>query len=123
VSAQRRLSFGIDRVPALNSAQANDTTLITATVLDVQPVPKGRLLALASVELVLDGVPLVLYGVQVIRLKHPLTGKEATGVELPRYRAPDGSWRQAVELPPELRRPLGDAVLEQCCLIGDCPWG
>ncbi|WP_191057985.1 hypothetical protein [Geminicoccus harenae] len=103
---------------ALGNLQVNDTTLITATVLDVQPMPKGRLLALASVELVLDGVPLVLHGVQVIRLKHPVTGEEATGVDLPRYRAPDGSWRQAVELPPELRRPLGDAVLEQCCALG-----
>ena len=77
----------------LGSAQANGTTLITATVLQVQPVAKGKLLALASVELVLEGVPLVLHGVQVNRTRHPVTGEEATGVDLPRYRATDGIWR------------------------------
>ncbi len=95
-----------------------ETALITATVLAVEPVGKGRLLALASVELVLDGVAFVLHGVQVVRLKHPVSGQEATGVDLPRYRAPDGQWRAAIALPPELRRPLGDAVLEQCCVLG-----
>jgi stage V sporulation protein G len=84
----------------------------------VQPVGQGRLLALASVELVIEGITLVLHGVQVVRLKHPVTGQEATGVDLPRYRAPDGTWRPAIDLPPELRKPLGDAVLAHCCELG-----
>lgn len=95
-----------------------NTSLITATVLDVTPIGKGRILALASVELMVDGIAFTLHGVQVVRLKHPGTGHEATGVDLPRYRGPDDAWRQAAELPEELRKPLGDAVFERCCELG-----
>jgi hypothetical protein len=60
----------------------------------------------------------VLHGLQVLRLRHPETGEEATGVDLPRYRAPDGAWQRALELPDELQRPIGDAILERCCELG-----
>jgi hypothetical protein len=54
----------------------------------------------------------------VIRTRDATTGKDALGVDLPRYRDPTGSWRPALELPDELRKPLGDAVLERCCELG-----
>ena len=97
----------------------DDTAVVAATVIDIRPITgKGRILALASVELLLDGVAFVIHGVQVVRTKHPVTGQEATGVDLPRYRAADGSWQQAITLPEALRRPLGEAVLEECCRRG-----
>ena len=97
----------------------DDRALIQATVIDIQPINgKGRVLALASVELLLDGVAFTIHGVQVVGTKHPVTGQEATGVDLPRYRTVDGSWKQAIDLPEELRQPLGDTVLEQCCEMG-----
>jgi stage V sporulation protein G len=95
-----------------------DTATVEATVLEVRRVGKGRLTAFASVELTLDGVSFVVHGIQVLRMKHPGTGEEASGVALPCYRAPDGTWRPAIDLPPELREPIGDAVLERCCALG-----
>ena len=92
--------------------------IVEAVVVAVQPVGKGRLLALASVELALDGVRFVVHGIQVLQLRHPGTGEPATGVDLPRYRTPDGAWRPALELPAELHTPIGDAVLERCCELG-----
>ena len=77
-----------------------------------------RMLALASAEIAVAGVAFVLHGIQVIRSKDPTTGAEATGVDVPRYRAPDGTWRQAVELPPELHKPLAHAILDECCELG-----
>ena len=95
-----------------------DTTTVEATVLEVQPVGKGKLIALASVELMLDGVSFVVHGVQVLQVRHPETGAVASGVALPCYRAPDGSWKPAIDLPPELREPIGAAVLDRCCDLG-----
>jgi hypothetical protein len=96
----------------------NDVARVEVTVLRVQPVGKGRLLALASVELSIDGVALTLHGLQVLQLRHPGTGEPATGVDLPRYRTPDGRWQPALELPEELHAPIGKAVLACCCELG-----
>ena len=52
-----------------------ETTTVEVTVLDIAPIGKGRVLALASIELTLDGVAFVLHGVEVIRTRHPLTEK------------------------------------------------
>ena len=96
-----------------------DTTTVHVRVLAVTPVTgKSRLLALASAEIVVAGVAFTLHGIQVIRTNDPTTGAEATGVDVPRYRASDGAWRQAVELPPELHKPLAHAVLDECCDLG-----
>lgn len=54
----------------------------------------------------------------VVQMKDPSTGAGATGVDVARYRAPDGTWRPTVELPPELHKPLAHAILEECCGIG-----
>ena len=95
-----------------------DAALVTVTVLDVRAVQKGQIIALAAVEIELDGVAFALNGLQVIRTRDPSSGREATGVALPRYRAPDGQWRPAVDLPDELSDPITTAVLEHCCDIG-----
>lgn len=94
-----------------------DAALVTVTVL-VQAVQKGQIIALAAVEIELDGVAFALNGLQVIRTRDASSGREATGVALPRYRAPDGQWRPAVDLPDELSQPITTAILEHCCDIG-----
>ena len=99
-------------------ADMDRTATVEITVLGVRPVGKGRLLALASVELALEGVLFVLHGLQVLQIRDAITGAPATGVDLPRYRLPDGSWQVAIKLPPELERPIGDAVLARCCELG-----
>jgi stage V sporulation protein G len=94
-----------------------DTSLVEVTVGDIRVIRQGRVVALASAELTVDGVSFALHGMQVIRTRDA-TGKDALGVDLPRYRDPTGAWRPALELPDELRKPLGDAVLERCCELG-----
>ncbi len=82
------------------------TTTATISVLDVYPVNGHRdLLALADVELLLDGVPIVLHGVQV------RADANRTEIALPKYRCTNGSWRAAVSLPEEVRGVMGDAVI------------
>ena len=61
----------------------SDTALVQCGVLDVHPVNKGRLLALASVEIDIEGV-------QVVRVPANRERPEMTGVDLPRYRGGDG---------------------------------
>lgn len=96
-----------------------DTAAVSVHVLSVQPVKaKGKLLALASVEIDVEGITFILHGVQVVRSKDPKTGAEAVGVDLPRYRSSDGSWQQALTLPPELRKPIAHAVLDECSAVG-----
>ncbi|CAA7620434.1 conserved hypothetical protein [Candidatus Terasakiella magnetica] len=82
-----------------------ETSTATISVIQVTAINAGRVLALADVELVLDGVPLVIHGVQV------RADASKTEITLPNYRAPDGSWRAAVTLPDEIRGPMGDAVI------------
>ncbi|TAN59632.1 MAG: hypothetical protein EPN20_14770, partial [Magnetospirillum sp.] len=73
-----------------------DSVPVTVTVLDMQPVHRGRLLALATVEVEIEGVVFVINGVQLTRITNP---KEGTAVDLPRYRDAAGEWRQAITLP------------------------
>lgn len=54
----------------------------------------------------------------MLRLRDPETGVEFSGVALPYYRARDGSWQPAIDLPPELCEPIGTAVLDRCCELG-----
>lgn len=60
-----------------------------------------KLIALASVELVIAGVSLTLHGLQVQRGQQ--AGAEATAVTLPRYRSAAGDWRSAVTLPDDTK--------------------
>lgn len=96
-----------------------ETTTVHVRVLAVTPVAgKGKLLALASAEIVVAGVAFTLHGIQVRQMKDLDTNAEGTGVDVPRYRVPDGTWLQAVELPPELHKPLAHAILDECCELG-----
>lgn len=84
----------------------SETTQALVTVLSLVPVSGGgKLLALADVEVVIDGIQIVVHGVQV---RGDGAGTEVT---LPRYRAADGTWRAAVSLPEELKGSMGDVVL------------
>ena len=93
-------------------AAAMETSTATISVLQVTAIHAGRVLALADVELILDGVSLVIHGVQV------RADASKTEITLPNYRAPDGSWRTAVTLPDEVRGPMGDAVIAAAMEIG-----
>ncbi|MDX3911009.1 MAG: hypothetical protein QHC67_14490 [Sphingobium sp.] len=81
--------------------------LVTITVLNAQPASGKALYALVDVELLIEGVEVVIYGVQARRV--PDGG---TSIHLPTFKAADGTWQPAIKLPSELRGPLGDIVLE-----------
>lgn len=95
-----------------------ETALVRCTVREIHPVSAGRLLALATVEVEIEGVVLVVEGVQVLRFPATRDEPERTGVDLPRYRDRHGVWRPALKVPEEIRQPLGDAILERCCEMG-----
>ena len=82
------------------------TTTVQITVLHLVPTQgRGNLLALADVEVLLDGVSIILHGVQVCATS------ERTEVRLPKYRGADGNWVAAITLPDEVKGPMGDAVM------------
>ena len=68
-----------------------DTTPVTITILSVERVAKGDVVALATVELEVAGVVIVLQGVAVTRqgrcraplFRHPRTGHWLPAVRLP----------------------------------------
>jgi stage V sporulation protein G len=105
----------VEQRPAPLEAE-EETTSVVCRVLEVEPVKGDKLIALASVELVIAGVALTLHGLQVRRGRQ--AGAEATAVTLPRYRTQAGEWRSAITLPDELRRPIADAVLAACLEAG-----
>ena len=74
------------------------TTIVTFTVTDVERVRgAGRLVALAKVELELDGVVLVMQGVRVMRQRDRIT------TQAPRFRDPrTGELLPALIVPDEL---------------------
>ncbi len=75
-------------------------------------------MTVASVETDIEGVVIVIQGVQVIRIPANRERPEMTGVDLPRYRGRDGVKQKAIQVPEEVRSPLGDAILELCCELG-----
>ena len=84
-----------------------ETAPETIHVPNVSPTPgKGKLLALASAEIMVEGIPLTLHGVQVLERPDPITCADGVGVMATRYRAADGAWRRSIDLPSELNRPL-----------------
>lgn len=94
--------------PASDAAPSNDseTSTVSIVVVTINPVSSGgRLLALADAEILLDGVAIGLHGLQVY------ADSSKTEIRLPKYRAPNGDWLPAISLPPELKEPLGDAVM------------
>jgi hypothetical protein len=74
------------------------TATVTFVVTAVERIRgAGRLVALAAVEIDLEGVVVLVQGIQVIRQR----GRIAT--QAPRFRDPrSGAWRPAVILPDEL---------------------
>lgn len=82
-----------------------DQATATISVIGLTPVRAGRLAALADVALILDGVELIIHGVQV------RADDGSAAVTLPTYRGQDGQWKPAITLPEEIRQPMGDAVL------------
>jgi hypothetical protein len=79
------------------------TTIVTFRVTDVEHVHgAGRLVALAKVELELDGVVLVMQGVRVMRQRDIIT------MQAPRFRDPrTGNWLPALIVPAELGQAIG----------------
>ncbi len=83
------------------------TAAIGLTVLAVEPVNSGKLYALITAEIDIEGVTVIVHGIQAVRCE-----PAGTRIELPRFRYVRGTWRSALELPEEIEGPLGDAVLE-----------
>lgn len=88
-----------DPVPASATAKI--------TVLDVQPISGAKMFALATVEIDIDGVVILVHGIQALRCE-----PAGTRIELPKFRDAGGVWRTAVTLPDEIKGPIGDAVLD-----------
>jgi len=84
------------------------SSTVSITVLSVKPVKFGRIFALASVEVDLDGVLLVIHGVRAIRAQ-PM----GTRIDLPVYRDENGVWQRAITLPEEISEAIGRAVLDE----------
>src|ERR1700722_16600215 len=84
-----------------------ETRAVSITVLAVTSAQAGRLFALASVEIDIDGIQVQVHGIRALRV-----APAGTRIELPKFRAAAGMMRPAVSLPDEVRRPIGDAVLE-----------
>ena len=61
------------------------SSIISITVLSIKPVKLGRMFALASVEIDIDGLVLVLHGVRALRLQ-PI----GTLIDLPMFRDENG---------------------------------
>jgi hypothetical protein len=86
----------------------SETASVTFTVFGMERFRDlGRLVGLANVEVVVDGVPI---GVQGVRILQRPGGSLAA--ELPRFRHPDGRWIPSVGLPQALWDAIAAAVLE-----------
>jgi hypothetical protein len=79
-----------------------------STVLSVTPVRAGRLFALASVAIDIDGVPIQIHGIRAMHVP-----PAATRIELPTFRDAVGRSRPTIMLPDEVYGPIGDAVLDE----------
>lgn len=82
-----------------------DTATATISVLSITPVRAGRLLALADVLLVLDGVEIAVHGIQVV------ADARRTEILLPKFRSPSGAWQTAITLPDETKDAIGGLVI------------
>ena len=91
-----------------DEAEHPPASIVSITVVSVKPVKFGKIFALASVEIDIDGVLLVIHGVRAIRL-HPI----GTRIDLPMFRDENGVWRHAITLPGEICAPIGRAVLDE----------
>jgi hypothetical protein len=109
LTAQASVSFPIAafRMDGVQPSDEAGSGLVSITVLSVTPMRAGKLFALASVEIDIDGVRIEVRGIRAMRVP---TG--ATRVELPTFRDAAGQSRAAIVLPDEVHGPIGDAVIE-----------
>ncbi len=95
----------------MDGMQPDDTagsSLVSFRVLSVTPARGGKLFALASVVIDIDGLQIELHGIRALRVE-----PAGTRIELPKFRDPAGMLRSAITLPDEVRGPIGDAVLDE----------
>jgi len=93
----------------LQSDDAAGSSLVRITVLSVTPARTGKLFALASVEVDIDGVQIAIHGIRALHA----ADSAGTRIELPQFRDLNGRWQTAITLPEEVRGPIGDAVLNE----------
>jgi stage V sporulation protein G len=93
-------------LPATDEPSQAASSTVSITVLSVTPARAGRLFALASVEIDIDGVRIEVHGIRALRVD-PV----GTRIELPKFRDAGGFQRPAIILPEEVRGPIGDVVL------------
>ncbi len=94
------------------------SVIVNCTVLDVRPVRKGRLIALASVEIDVDGIVFVIDGVRIFRYRQPGHADDFAGVGPPQFRDQQGVWRDALQLPDEVEAVFADTVIHRCNELG-----
>ena len=82
------------------------TALIRLTVLAVEPVHRSKLFALISAEVEIEGISVIVHGIQATRDTLNIR------IEMPKFRDGGGAWRSALTLPEEVQAPLITAVLE-----------
>lgn len=83
----------------------SDSTPVLISCTHIQPNNHPRILALATATITIDNIPITIMGIQVI------ASATHTEIRLPKYRATDGTWIAAIDLPTELRAPLADTVI------------
>ena len=96
-----------------DDAEHPPASTVSITVVSVKPVKFGKIFALASVEIDIDGVLLVLHGGCAIRVQ-PM----GTRIDLPMFRDENGVWSRAITLPDEICGPIGRAVLDELVECG-----
>jgi hypothetical protein len=82
----------------LDNAEDPRSSIVSITILSIKPVKLGRIFALASVEIDIDGLVLVLHGVCALRLQP---------IGMLMFRDQNGVWRHALTLPDEISGPIG----------------
>ena len=87
-------------------ADEAETERVTFTIANPRTVNSKSLYALVDVEVQVAGLSFKIIGVQV---RH---GSSGLSVSLPTPRDVNGAWKPVVEMPEELLRPLGNAVME-----------
>lgn len=96
-----------------DGALPSSSIRVSITVLSIKPVKFGRVFALASVEIDIDGVLLVIHGVRAMHAQ-PM----GTRVDLPVFRDENGVWQRAITLPDEICGPMGKVVLDELVARG-----
>jgi len=84
-----------------------ESGLVSIRVLSVTPMRAGKLFALASVEIDIDGIQIAIHGIRAIKTA------DGTRIELPQFRDQSGALRPTITVPDEVRSAIGDAVLDE----------